>query len=113
MEALLSVSDNVGHYEAIDKKDRYIVWAEDGEYNSFDANNYKNGQTIEGTIDYFTKDEDDDDDTPNRIQIALNKARIGWRLNSVQYEDETQFVHYEWIFRVRKMYDEDGSQGAG
>ena len=30
-EALLSVTDNVGHYEAIHKTDKYIVWAEDSE----------------------------------------------------------------------------------
>ena len=30
-EALLTVTTNVGHYEAMDKTDRYIVWAEDSE----------------------------------------------------------------------------------
>lgn len=102
MDACLSVTNNVGHYEAMDKTDKYCVWAEDGEYSSLEADDYKAGQMVEGTIDYFTKDEDD----PNieAFQEAFNAARIGWNLNSVQYEDETQFIHYEWLFRVRQMY---------
>ena len=102
MNACLSVTENCGHYEAIDKSDRYCVWAEDGEYADLIADNYKAGQTIEGTVDYFTKNEDD----PNieAFQLAFNRARIGWRLNSVQYEDETQFIHYEWLFRVKQEY---------
>ena len=104
-DALLTVTENCDHYEAVNKTDRYIVWAEDREYNALDVNNYKNGQAVEGTIDYFTKDEDDEN--INAIQVALNRARIAWFLNSVQYEEETQFIHYEWVFRVRQMYGED------
>ena len=101
-DALLTVTDNVGHYTAYDDTDKYIVWAEDGEIASLETNNYKAGQTVEGTIDYFTRDEDD----VNIMAIpnALNAARIGWVLNSVQYEDETRFIHYEWLFRVRQNY---------
>lgn len=105
MNALLTVTDNVGHYTAWDDSDRYIVWAEDSEVEALNTDNYKSGQTIEGTIDYFTKTEDD----PNieAIPNALNAARIGWSLNSVQYEDETRFIHYEWLFRVKQCYGND------
>ena len=103
MDALLTVTDNVGHYRAIDKTDKYIVWAEDSEVDSLEVDNYKAGQTIEGTIDYFTTDEDDEN--LEKIPCALNAARIGWSLNSVQYEDETKFKHYEWLFRVRQEWD--------
>lgn len=99
MEALLTVTTNVGHYRAIEKTDKFIVWAEDMEYDNLGADNYKAFQTIEGTIDYFTTDEDDEN--LEKIPLALNKARIWWSLNSVQYEDETKFKHYEWLFRVR------------
>ena len=101
-DALLTVTDNVGHYTAYDDSDRYIVWAEDSEVAALNTDNYKAGQTIEGTIDYFTKTEDDAN--IEAIQNALNAARIGWELNSVQYEDETRFIHYEWLFRVRWSY---------
>lgn len=103
MNALLTVTENVGHYEAFDKSDKYVVWAEDGEFSSMGTDGYKGGQMVEGTIDYFTKDEDDEN--IEKIPVALNAARIWWRLNSVQYEDETRFIHYEWLFRVRQMYD--------
>lgn len=104
-DALLTVTDNVGHYTAWDDSDRYIVWAEDMEVAALNTDNYKGGQTIEGTIDYFTKSEDDEN--IEKIQLALNAARIGWELNSVQYEDETRFIHYEWLFRVRQMYGDN------
>lgn len=103
--ALLTVTENVGHYTAWDDSDRYIVWAEDMEVAALNTDNYKGGQLIEGTIDYFTRNEDDEN--IEKIQLALNAARIGWELNSVQYEDETRFIHYEWLFRVRQMYGDD------
>lgn len=102
---LLTVSENFGHYEALDKSQPYGVWAEDGEAGDLAVDNYKAGQTIEGTIDWYTKDEDD----PVLLAIpnALNAARIGWALNSSQYEDETGYIHYEYLFRVRQTYGDD------
>ena len=76
----------------------YIVWAEMGEYESFDAENLKAEQQINGSIDYFTQTEFDV--VCDNIQAALDAARIGYRLNSVQYEDETALIHYEWFFWV-------------
>lgn len=108
MNALLTVTDNVGHYTAWDDSDRYIVWAEDTEVASLEADNYKPGQTIEGTIDYFTRTEDDEN--IGLIPQALNHAGVGWELNSVQYEDDTRFIHYEWLFRVRQSYGNDPVQ---
>lgn len=106
--ACLSVTERCWHYEAIDKSDAYCVWAEDREYAALNVDNYKGGQTIEGTLDYFTKDEDD----PNieAFQLALNRARISWLLNSVQYEDETGFIHYEWVWRVRQGFEDPGAE---
>jgi hypothetical protein len=57
--ALLSVMENVGHYEALNQTDKYIVWAEDGEGSSVEGDNRKLEQSIQGTIDYYTKSEDD------------------------------------------------------
>lgn len=97
-QALLTVTDRVYHYHAWEQSDKYIVWAEDNEYNSVEANNRKEQQTIEGTIDYFTKTEDDP--LVDEIQGALNDAEISFRLNLVQYEDETEYIHYEWVWQV-------------
>lgn len=96
-DALLTVSKNVYHFEALEKKDKYIVWAEDGEGNSGHADNKKN-QVIQGTIDYFTKD--DADPVVEEIQEALELYEISYKLNSVQYEEGTEVIHYEWIWEV-------------
>ena len=109
-DALTTVTDNVGHYTAWDDTDRYIVWAEDGESAQLVADNYKPGQTIEGTIDYFTKSEDDENIA--KIPQALNHAGIWWYLNSVQYEDDTRFIHYEWLFRVYQHISNEGFENA-
>lgn len=112
---LEALTEKCFHYEAFfedeSEKGQYIVWAEDNEYSSLGTDNYKGFQTIEGTVDYFTKS--GEDEMPDTISNALNRARIGWRLNSVQYEDETGFIHYEWLFRVRNYYAEDAGDGAG
>ena len=97
-EALLEVSEDVYHYEAHKKKDRYIVWAEDGEGSSVEADNRKANQSIQGTIDLYTRQ--DGDPLKEKIQEALNRKRISFYLNSVTYEEETEYIHYEWIWEV-------------
>lgn len=96
--ALSTVGVPVNRYHAIKKPDKYIVWAEDGQSGGLYSDNRMSEQVIQGTIDYFTKTEDD----PNidKIQDALNSAEIPFRLNSVQYEEDTGFIHYEWLFEV-------------
>ena len=96
--AILSEMENVGHYEALNQTDKYIVWAEDSEGSSVEGDNQKIEQSIQGTIDYYTKSEDDQN--VERIQTALKAARISFYLNSVQYEDKTQYIHLEWVFEV-------------
>ena len=49
-------------------------------------------------MDYYTPQEYDP--AVDNIQAALNSLRIPWRLNSVQYEDETNLIHYEWTWEV-------------
>lgn len=101
---LLTVSNNIGHYEAVDTSQPYGVWAEDIEASALEADNYKAGQMIQGTIDWFTKDQDDP--VLESLPLALNEARIKWKLNSVQYEDNTGYIHYEYLFEVRQAYGE-------
>ena len=96
--ALLTVGVPVSHYTASKKPNKYIVWAEDGEGDSVWADGRMQDQVIQGTIDYFTKTENDP--KVDTIQSALNNAEIPFRLNSVQYEDETKYIHYEWVFEV-------------
>ena len=88
----------IGHYEVMQKTAPYIVWAEDSEYSSVEGDDYKVNQAIQGTIDLYTKTEYDT--LVDAIQTALKTARISFYLNSVQYEDETQYIHYEWVWTV-------------
>ncbi len=98
---LLTVTDNVYHYHAWEQPDKYIVWAEDSEGNSLHADNQKQVQVIQGTIDYFTKDEGDIN--VELIQKAMNDNEISCRLNSIQYEEGTDYIHYEWVFEVEGL----------
>ena len=71
------------------------VYAEDSEISLFAGN--KHAETaIQGTVDYFTRD---DSGTPKtKIETALDSINIAWYLNSIQYEEDTGFIHYEWVF---------------
>jgi len=97
-DLLLTIGVDVFHYYATQQSDKYIVWAEDGEAGSSDGDNQKMAQVLQGTIDYFTKTEFD----PNfdLIQNKLNSAEISWRLNSIQYEEDTGYIHYEWVWEL-------------
>lgn len=97
-DALLTVSENVGHYEVLEKKDQYIVWAEDSGGNRLSGDNMLLGQAIQGQVHYYTRMENDPnvDEIPN----ALNGAKISFYLEAVQYEDETKYIHYTWVFEV-------------
>lgn len=98
-DILLEVTDKVYHYTKLgDEKDKYIVWAEDGEGQSIYSDDIKEDQVIQGTIDYYTKD--DFDPLVDEIQDGLSKEKIPYYLGSVQYEDETNLIHYEWVWEV-------------
>lgn len=101
-EILLEITENVGHYDVIHKTDKYIVWAEDSEGSSLEADNYKAEQSMQGTIDYFTKQEYDEN--VDKIQSALVAHRISFYLNSVQYESPDEgyagYIHYEFVWEV-------------
>ena len=99
-DALVGVTDKCYHYRRppAAPKSNYIIWAEDSEDGSFDGDNRKQEQQIHGTVDYFTLKEFDP--MVDAIQEALLIPCAGYRLNSVQYEDDTNLIHYEWEFWV-------------
>lgn len=99
--ALLTVRNAAGnpvpvyHYiRPVDVSKNFITWAEDSEDDSHESDNVKQEQQIHCTVDYFTQTEFDV--VVDSIQDALNGNGIGFRLNSVQYEDDTKLIHYEW-----------------
>lgn len=89
------------HYQRPSRENlkRYVVWAEDGENNSQIVNNRKAQQQLTGTIDLYTNIEFDE--WADRIQTQLDAAEgVTWALDSVQYEDDTGLIHFEWTFTV-------------
>lgn len=97
-EAFATVTKNAYHYFRPVTSFPALIWAESGEAESFHADNRKSCQTIQGTVDLFTKTEFDPllDD----VQTALEGLGVAWYLSSVQYEDETNAIHYEWTWEV-------------
>lgn len=101
-DALALIDVSVYHYRKAEenKTTPWIVWAEDGEGESMAVDNRRLPyQSVHGTIDLFTLTEYDQ--LVDEIQETLDELEaVAWRLSSVQYEDETNLIHYEWEFEV-------------
>lgn len=91
-----SVTDAVSHSARL-KSDRYFVWQEDGA-NDLVLDNRHAERAVTGTTDLFTKQEFDP--WINQLEQAFDAYAVGWSLNSVQYEEDTGFYHYEWTWEV-------------
>lgn len=91
-----AVTDAVSHNERM-KSNRYFVWGELGA-NDLAAGNVHAEQAVQGYTDLYTKQEFDP--WKGQFEDALTAAGIPWSLNSVQYEDETGFTHYEWYWEA-------------
>lgn len=96
--ALAAVSPNCVHYYRHPGPLPFLVWQESRENDSFFADNGKREQNITGTVDFFTQTEYDP--LLDAVQSALEELGLVWALNSVQYEEETALIHYEWTFEV-------------
>ena len=99
--ALGTVTNAVSHGYRM-KSERYFVWQEDGE-NDLLAGNRHAEHAVTGTVDLFSKVEFDP--WCDELRAALDAAGIAWHLNSVQFEEDTGFWHWEWVFEVT-----DGSE---
>lgn len=93
--AMVQLPGNVYHYWRPRMQPPYTVWQEGGG-NSFLADNHTAEQALTGTLDYFTKIEYDP--VLDKIQKILNELPLAWSLNSVQREEDTGLIHYEWIW---------------
>lgn len=73
----------------------YIVYGEDGA-NDFVADERHGERATEGTVDLFTRNYAANAAGP--VEQALEGlAGVAWRLNSIQFEEDTRYVHYEWV----------------
>ena len=75
----------------------YGMFAEDGA-NDLEAGNIHAEQALTGTVDYFTRDASGA--CKAVIEAALESSCEAWYLNSVQYEDDTGYIHWEWVWEV-------------
>lgn len=93
---ILQATDRVWHYRRPrNEKFPFAVWTEFSEENAFHANNQKEVQPILIGLDYFTQKEFDP--VIDRIQNTLNSADgITFELTDIQYEEETEVIHYSW-----------------
>lgn len=101
--ALLAVMPEVYHFHAHKPKPPYIVWAEDGAGDTVFANGRLRNQVIAGTVDLYTDDPEDTTIFEN-LQAALDRV-CAWRLNAIQYEEDTGLTHYEWTWEVPNGQD--------
>lgn len=91
-----AVTNAVSHGQRM-KSDRYFVWQEDGA-NDLEANGAHTEKAMQGTTDLFSKTEFDP--WAAEIEASFTAAGIAWYLSSVQFEEETGFWHWEWVWEV-------------
>lgn len=91
-----AVTDAVSHGQRL-KSDRYFVWQEDGA-NNLEADNAHAERAATGTTDLFSKRELDP--WADALGDSLSEHGIAWYLNSVQFEEDTGFWHWEWVWEV-------------
>ena len=96
--ALLTVTQNVRHYSYPNPPADYIVYAEDMQSDALHGAGTMRNQTLEGTVDYFTKSLNSNN--AKAVQNALLSAGIPFRCNSIQYEPSTGYLHFEWIIEI-------------
>lgn len=91
-----AVTDQVSHGGRM-KSSRYFVWQEEGSDDLL-ADNRHVEKAVTGSTDLFTKRECDP--WKDDFEAALDAAHIPYRLNSVQFEPDTGYWHYEWKWTV-------------
>ena len=74
----------------------YGVVSQDGQ-NSLRAGDRLAERVAEGTIDWFTRDPASP--MPESIQAKLDELGASWYLSSLQYEQDTGLIHWEWVWQ--------------
>lgn len=89
---------SVFHFRRCQMSPPYVVWQEDGEGESFQAENGRAEPAIAGSLDYFTKTEYDP--VVEQINQLLEQAADSWELVTALYEEETHLLHYSWDWEL-------------
>ena len=97
-EALKATGIPFAHYAWATRPDGdYGVWGEDSS-KSLWADGRMSERIAQGTVDLFA--DDDEGFSKELVERALDSIGCSWYLNSIQYEDDTRLLHYEWVFEV-------------
>lgn len=96
--ALAACGERVYRYAAApNTAPPYLVWGEDGD-NDLSADDRHAERCWTGTVDLYTRTEDDP--LTRAVPAALEGVGAAWSLNSVQYEEDTGLIHYEWVWEA-------------
>ncbi len=98
-DGLLTVTPRVYRARAHKTAAPYIVWMEDGAGDALRANGMTGEQPISGTIHLF-ESETTTETLSVAVQKMLNGLECAWQLGSIQHEQDTGLVHYEWAWEV-------------
>ena len=91
-----AVTDAVSHGARM-QSERYFVWQEDGA-NDLEGDDIHAERAVSGTTDLFTKQEFDP--WAAELEESFDASGIAWYVGSIQYEEDTRFWHYEWVWEV-------------
>lgn len=97
IEVHTAVTDAVSHGKRLNSE-RYFVWQEE-RGDDFEADGRHAERGMSGTTDLFSKQEFDP--WKDAFEAQLNASSLSWYLNSVQFEEDTGFWHWEWVWSVR------------
>ncbi len=92
-----AVTDAVSHAKRL-RSERYFVWTEEGR-NDLEGNGRHIEKAQRGRTSLYSKQEFDP--WKEAFERSLNASGIAWRLNSTQFEEDTGFWHWEWIWSVK------------
>lgn len=97
-DALVAVTLDCYHYFAKPNTEPpYIVWKEDGR-NDLVANGEHSEKAWTGVVDFYTKNENDL--LVAKIDNALTSIGAAWSLVSVDYETDSELIHYSWDWEL-------------
>lgn len=98
LQAALAALGDAYHYTAKPNAvPPYLVWAEDGS-RDLSGDDRHAERCLQGTVDLYTATENDP--LTGSIPKALEEIGASWYLESVQYEEDTGLIHFEWVWEV-------------
>ena len=95
-EAHTRVTDAVSHHARL-RSERYFVWQEEGDNALFAEGGIAERAMLVTTYLFIMLVSDP---WAAAFEDSLTESGIAWYLNTIQYEPDTGFRHYEWVWEV-------------